>query len=504
MTEGRILVGRFFHESHTFSPQITSRDRFEIRRGEDLLAHARQSGTTLGGIVNRAEELGYEPIPTVSAVAPPGGLVDHDFYVQMRDTLIDQARQERYEAIALELHGAMATAELSDAEGDLLTRLRETGGPQVPIGVGLDLHAHVTPAMLRSVDICIACKENPHSDVVLCGERVVECLADVLDGKLEPVLTVAKVPMILPGAAETTAGPLAELHARARASASAHPEIRDISLFNVYPHADDTDMGQAVVVLTNGPSRRAQAVATDLAQLFWTWRNQFRDDLLTIDGALDLIARDRDRRPYILADMGDRVLAGAPGDSTLIIERALAHGDRLRGAIPVTDPVSAEAAAKAGIGAHVTLDIGGRMTPGFVPLRVSGVVAGLSDGRFVIKGPFGAGEGSSLGDTAVFLVDDRLSIMLSSNPGFSHDPAAFTGQGIDVAAQDFVVVKSGYHFKLNFAGIGTPLNVATPGIGYYTRGLLQRQKARFWPEHEISEPQIRPFVCGRSTKRRRP
>ncbi|TIP54249.1 MAG: M81 family metallopeptidase [Mesorhizobium sp.] len=497
MTEGRILVGRFFHESHSFSPRITSGDRFEIRRGEDLLAHARQSGTTLGGIVNRAEELGYEPIPTVSAVAPPGGLVDHDFYVEMRDTLIAQARQERYEAIALELHGAMATAELSDAEGDLLRRLREAVGPQVPIGVGLDLHAHVTPAILRSVDICIACKENPHSDVVLCGERVVECLADVLDGKLEPVLTVAKVSMILPGAAETTSGPLAELHARARAHTSAHPEIRDISLFNVYPHADDTDMGQAVVVLTNGPSKHAKAVASDLAQLFWTWRNRFRDDLPAIDGA-------RDRRPYILADMGDRVLAGAPGDSTFIIERALAHGDRLRGAIPVTDPVSAEAAAKAGIGAHVTLDIGGRMTPGFVPLRVSGVVAGLSDGRFVINGPFGAGEGSSLGDTTVLLVDDRLSIMLTSKPGFTHDPAAFTSQGVDVAAQDFVVVKSGYHFKLNFAGMGTPLSIATPGIGSYTRGLLHRRNARFWPEHEISDPQIGSVVYGRSAKRRRP
>ncbi|TPI26593.1 M81 family metallopeptidase [Mesorhizobium sp. B3-2-1] len=37
----RILVGRFFHESHSFSPEITSSDRFEIKHGEDLIAHAR-------------------------------------------------------------------------------------------------------------------------------------------------------------------------------------------------------------------------------------------------------------------------------------------------------------------------------------------------------------------------------------------------------------------------------------------------------------------------------
>ncbi|TGS14423.1 M81 family peptidase [Mesorhizobium sp. M2E.F.Ca.ET.209.01.1.1] len=496
----RILVGRLFHESHSFSPQITSGEAFEIKRGEELLANARQSGTTLGGMVNRATAFGYQVVPAVSAVAPPGGLVDHDFYVQMRDALIALARHERYDAIALELHGAMATTELPDADGDLLVRLREAVGPDVPIGIGLDLHAHVTPAMLRSVDICIACKENPHSDVILCGERVVECLAAVLDGTLDPVLTMAKVPMILPGAAETGSGPLAELHARARVLAAAHPEIWDVSLFNVYPYADDRGMGQAVVVLSNGPSQLTQTAATELAQLFWAWRERFQDELLTIDQAFELITREPNRRPYILADMGDRVLAGAPGDSTAIIERALARADRIRGAIPVTDPKSVEAAEKAGIGAQVTLAIGGRLTPGFTPLTVSGVVTSIGDGRFVIGGPFGAGEKTSLGRTAVLVVDNRLSVMLTSKPGFTHDPAAFASQGIDVASQDFVVVKSGYHYKLNFAGIGTPLGVATPGIGYYTPGLLQWRRARFWPEQAIQMPEVRAEVYAKSAK----
>ncbi|RWB96370.1 MAG: M81 family peptidase [Mesorhizobium sp.] len=496
----RILVGRLFHESHSFSPQITSGEAFEIRNGEDLLVHARCSGTTLGGIVKRATEFGYEVVPTVSAVAAPGGLVDHGFYVELRDGLIALARHERCDAIALELHGAMATTELPDADGDLLVRLREAVGPAVAVGIGLDLHAHITQAMLRSVDISIACKENPHSDVVSCGERVIECLAAMLDGTFEPVLTMAKVPMILPGGAETSSGPLAELHARGRAFAAAHPEIRDISLFNVYPHADDEDMGQAVVVLTHGPCQLAQRVATELAQLFWAWRDRFQDHLLTIDQAFELIAREPNRRPYILADMGDRVLAGAPGDSTAIIEHALVRSDGLHGAIPVTDPTSVEAAAMAGIGAQVTLAIGGRLTPGFAPLTVSGVVAAITDGRFVIGGPFGAGEETSLGRTAVLVVDGRLSIMLTSKPGFTHDPAAFGSQGIDVANQDFVVVKSGYHYKLNFAEIGTPLGVWTPGLGYYTPGLLQWRRARFWPEQEIQKPEIRADVYAKSAK----
>ncbi|MER8855186.1 M81 family metallopeptidase [Mesorhizobium australicum] len=78
MTERRILVGRAFMFAQFHSADYLA-CRFEIRRGKDVIAHARQSGTTFGGIVNRVEELGYKAIPTVSAVAPPGGLVDYDF-----------------------------------------------------------------------------------------------------------------------------------------------------------------------------------------------------------------------------------------------------------------------------------------------------------------------------------------------------------------------------------------------------------------------------------------
>src|SRR5438876_2533812 len=95
LADRRILVGRFFHESHAFSPQITSGDQFEIKQGEDLITQARLSGTTLGGIVKRADEFGFEAVPTFSAAAPPGGLVDHGFYVEIRDRLLALAHQEK-------------------------------------------------------------------------------------------------------------------------------------------------------------------------------------------------------------------------------------------------------------------------------------------------------------------------------------------------------------------------------------------------------------------------
>lgn len=485
----RVLVGRVWHESNGFNPLPTGREACRFVQGEAILRDVATSGSTFGGLVSRLQVRGAEILPSLSLTAPPSGLIEHGFYEEVRDQLVAQAIASRPDAIALDLHGAMGTTATPDAEGDLLQRLRAAVGADVPIAIGLDLHAHVTEAMVDAVDICIACKENPHSDVVECGEKVADSVLAVLDGTLDPVTFMAKVPMILPGAGETASGPLAEIHARARQAAAANPAICDISIFNVFRYADDDDIGQAVVILSDGMFEPARTVAEELAGAFWHERERFQDDLMSIEEALSLAAR-RSGKPHVLADMGDRVLAGAPGDSTTILRAAL-EVDGLSGAIPITDPEGARAAIAAGLGSEIDLAVGGRITPGFSPCPVHGRVVHVSSGDFTLAGPFQGGETGSLGDSAVLLVDDRLHLLLTSKPAFSHDPAAFTSQDIAIGGLDFVVVKSGYHFKLNFAGLAVPVLVRTPGVGYYTKGLMQYRKSVFWPEHEIADP-LRP------------
>src|SRR5262249_7643614 len=159
------------------------------------------------GIVRTLDSAGVEILPVVSGSAPPGGLVEHEFYLSIKNEIINAAVVLRPDAIALELHGAMGTLALVDVEGDLLGSLREAVGDHIVIGVGLDLHAHLTPAMLRAADLCVACKQNPHSDVVACGEKVAHGVLAIVDGTLHPVTTLCKVQMTLPGAMETTSGP---------------------------------------------------------------------------------------------------------------------------------------------------------------------------------------------------------------------------------------------------------------------------------------------------------
>ncbi|TIO30967.1 MAG: M81 family metallopeptidase [Mesorhizobium sp.] len=495
----RILVARIWHESNGFNPQPTSKADFQICEGDELLAAAVTSGSTLAGIIQQLSKEQVDILPSISVVAPPGGLVDHAFFIEVKERLISDAAALEPDAIALELHGAMATTLLDDAEGDLLAGVRAAVGETVPIGIGLDLHAHVTVAMLAAVDLCIACKENPHSDVVECGEKVAAYLLAMLNGSLRPVTAMAKIPMILPGAAETAAGPLREIHDQARLATKDCPAIWDVSLFNVFRYADDEDIGQAAVVLTNDAGQKGELVAHSLAQAFWEKRVRFADELLSIGEALNTVAEAGSRRPFVLADMGDRVLAGAPGDSTAILEAALDRQDGLRGAIPITDPQAVDIAFKVGLGNIVSCAVGGRVTPGFRPLSIAGKVIHLSSGDFTLAGPFQGGEPSSMGRTAVVEIDDRLLIVLTAKAAFSHDPAVFTSQGIELASRDFFVVKSGYHFKLNFGAAATPLLVRTPGVGYYTKGSLSYRRARFWPEHDNGDPAVHVRIFDRAS-----
>lgn len=483
----RILVARFSHESNRLNPRPTEEELFVVERGHDILE---SPAGVLKGLTETLVRAGATLEPVFSANGGAGGLVDHDFYLRMREELLDAVRRIKPDAIGLDLHGAMGTTEKPDAEGDLLQALRHLVGPKVPIGVGLDLHGHITPHMLDNADICIACKENPHSDFVECGQKVARLLIEQLEGRLKPVTVSALTPMVLPGAQETASGPLAEIHAKAREYAALHPSIQDISIYNVYRFVDDDEIGQVVTVLSNGPDAETPSLAVDLATRFWVERDRFKDDLLTVDGVFELVRSSPDKRPFVIGDMGDRVAAGAPGDGTILLSAALDGHPGLRGAVPITDPTAAARAIEAGVGATVTLSVGAGFTPGFMPRSIAGRVENVSDGNFVVKGPVGRGDRGAMGPTAVLKVDDRIDVILTTKPADSTDPAVFTSQNVIIEGLDFIVAKSGYHFTLNFAGLATPVLVNTPGVGYYRKNQFEYQKSRFWPEQQISTPAI--------------
>src|SRR5262249_59078762 len=92
--------------------------------------------------------------------------------------------------------------------------------------------------------------------------------------------------------------------------------------------------------------------------------------------------------PVVLADMADNGGGGAAGDGTELLRELLRVGAPSAVVACIWDPAAAAACAKAGVGATVTLPVGGKVDDRHgAPVMVTGRVRTLSDRRVVPKGP---------------------------------------------------------------------------------------------------------------------
>lgn len=482
----RVLIGGLFHEGNSFSSLLTLPSDFAVVEGQELLQMAQNSGAGIGGAYRYLVRQSVDVVPFRKATSIPGGAVEDGFYLEFHDALIAAVGAAECDAIYLELHGAMLTQSIDDPEGDLLSAVRKAVGPDPVIAVSLDLHGHVTDRMLRSADIIVACKENPHSDFDRAGEAACDLMLQSLEGRIRPVTCAARVPMIMRAQMETAMGPLAELHALRRKLSAAHPSVLDISIYNTQPLLDVPDGGQCVTVITDDDPDTAYAVATEIAAAIWDRRDAFEPDYPSLPSVLQSLSSGELRRPAVLGDGGDNCAAGTPGDSTAMIVELMDNWPHLRAVVPITDGDVVEAAAGAGAGGSIRACVGGKHSPGVNPVCGTWRVEHLSDGRFTLAGPLLANEPAELGATAV-LSRNNMTLLVTSRPGFTLDRAAFTSQGLDPRDFDVVVVKSNHHYKLSFADIGSCTTVDTPGISSYRKGSLPfKRKKPIYPEDDVS------------------
>lgn len=486
----RIAVGQVFQESHDFNPVRTQIHDFVIERGNDAIENNLDAGSTFGGILRRLAGAGVQMCGTVAARARPGGPLTLAVYLQIKAEILEALKaQLPLDGAVFELHGSMTADELGSTEADLVTAIREVIGPKAVLAIGLDLHAYISQELLGAADIVTACKKHPHSDVVEAGDLAARLALATLEGRIKPVTAMVSVPMLLRGGYETVQYPLCHLHDMALTAIRQSPDqLLDVSICNVNPLVDLAGMGQAFIAIADKDARLAGDVVDRLARECWTRRDEFVDDFLKLDAALEVIENNPDRRPFALSDYGDRVLGGAPGDSIEILRALVASGRDLACAIPVTDPEGVRQASAAGVGARVRIELGGKLTPGLAPMTIEGEVVRISDGDFVQRGPYQGGQRTTLGPSVVIRTG-KSYVLVTSVAGMTQDPAAFTSQGIEIDKLDFVVSKSGNHFKLNFEGVAEPLVAMTPGMSFYVPGVFPYRRARFYPDHAV-EPQF--------------
>src|SRR4029453_9266077 len=165
------------------------------------------------------------------------------------------------------------------------------------------------------------------------------------------------------------------------------------------------------------------------------------------------------------------------------------------------------AGGKVAVGQSVTLDVGGKGDDRHgAPLRVTGVVRTLSDGRFVHKGPMARGLPGRLGTTAVLDVND-VKVILISYRWQTLDPEMIRFVGLDPLEHKLLVVKSTIHYRAAFEPIAREIvEVDAPGLSSsnLTRFVFARLRRPIFPlDPDATYPPDAPRVIDLRTARLR-
>ena len=480
----KIFTALLGTETNTFSPFITGYRNFEetylVRDGN----HGDQPHAFAMPLVvwrRRAEERDWSVVESLAAFATPAGITRRDVYESFRNEILTDLREALpVDAVFLNMHGAMIADGYDDCEGDLVARVRRLVGPNVPIGVELDLHCHISRELIRDATVVVTFKEYPHTDFAERADEVFRIIADTLDGNVKPHMAMRDCRML--GVYHTSREPMRSFVDRLR-SMEGQSDVLSISLAHGFPWGDVSDMGTRIIVVTNNRPERGEALAEELGRQFFEMREQLQPRYLTIGEALEQ-ATTGESFPVVLADVSDNSGGGAPNDSTFIL-RAMLDRDINNAAVAcIWDPIAFYLADEAGEGAEIDIRLGGKMGPmSGDPLDLRVKVTGIATDATQY---FGRGETRGLakmGDAAALHVRG-IDIVVNTRRTQTFSPEAFSCVGIDPTEKRILVVKSMQHFYAGFAPIAERiLYVAAPGatIPKFEELPYRKVKRPMWP-----------------------
>ncbi|MES2198163.1 MAG: M81 family metallopeptidase [Pseudomonadota bacterium] len=468
----RIAVGGFLHETNTFAPTKATYTDFvhgggwpAMARGAGVLRIMRDINVGLAGFIQAAEAKGWELIPTISAAATPSAHVTRDAYERIASEMIDGiASAGPLDAVYLDLHGAMVAEHFDDGEGEILRRVREVIGKDLPLVVSLDLHANVTPEMMEHADALIAYRTYPHVDMADTGRACAEHLALLLDTKQKFAKAFRQLPFLIPISWQCTNDqPTKGIYQKL--AALQDDAVPTLSFAPGFPAADFAHCGPSVFAYGQ-TQEDADAAADTIMNVIVGHEDDFDGRIFAPDeGVLHAMQLAKTaRKPIVIADTQDNPGAGGDSDTTGML-RALVRNNAQRAATGVIyDPASAQAAHAAGVGATVTLALGGKSgIPDDAPYQETFVVEQLSDGKFVAPGPYYGGRDMDMGPSACLRIGG-VRVVVSSHKAQLADQAMYRYVGIEPTEQAILVNKSSVHFRADFEPIAETLLIcAAPG-----------------------------------------
>jgi microcystin degradation protein MlrC len=468
----RIAVGGFLHETNTFAPTKATYNDFvhgggwpAMTEGANVLRVMRGINVGLAGFVEAAEAHGWEMVPTIACGASPSAHVTSDAYERIVKVMVEGiGAAGALDAVYLDLHGAMVTEHFDDGEGEILRRVREVIGNELPLVVSLDLHANVTPEMVKHADALIAYRTYPHVDMADTGRAAAKHLALLLLSQQKLAKAFRQLPFLIPISWQCTNDHPSKAIYR-KLAALQGDRVPTLSFAPGFPAADFAHCGPSVFAYGRTQAD-ADAAADDIAALIEGHEDDFDGRIYTPDEgvrhAMELAKTAS--KPIVIADTQDNPGAGGDSDTTGML-RALVRNNAAKAAIGVIyDPQAAKIAHAAGVGATITIAVGGKSgIPGDAPYQESFTVEQLSDGRFLAPGPYYGGREMDMGPSAALRIGG-VRVVISSHKAQLADQSMYRYVGIEPTAQAILVNKSSVHFRADFEPIAEKLLIcAAPG-----------------------------------------
>ena len=482
----RLFAASIGTETNTFAPIPTALESFYESFYAPPGQHpddAKLCTAPLWVARRRAREEGFTLIEGTATFAEPAGLVSREAYETLRDEVLGQLRAAMpVDGVLLGLHGAMVADGYDDCEGDLIERVRQMVGPQVPIGVELDPHCHMTLKRVRNATVIICFKEFPHTDFVARGEEVVDLILRTIRGEIRPVMSLVDCRMI--GSFPTTIQPMRGFVDRISAL-EGRDGVLSISIAHCFPYADVPELGSRILVITDNRKQEGDALARQLADDFFAMRGKTTPPYLDPDGIIDAAAGIPGT--VVVADPADNPGGGAPGDSTVILRRLIERGVKRAALGPIWDPIAVRLCFMAGTGGRLALRFGGKTAPSSgLPIDAKVTVKALKRDATMTF----VDSKVPLGDTALIVIDD-IEVVLITKRTQALGADLFTGLGVDLSSKRLVVVKSTNHFYAAFSPIASKVlycDADGPIARDHRKVPYTRVQRPIWPLDEQVKP----------------
>jgi microcystin degradation protein MlrC len=482
----RIAVGGFQHETNTFAPQKATWEDFEradawppFLRGAEMIAAVEGFNIPIAGAITTLQALGHEIVPLSWCSAPPSSYVEKEAYEKVAGWIVEDLKAKGpFDAVYLDLHGAMVAEHYEDGEGELMRRVRAVVGDGIPLVASLDYHTNMTPEMVKHATAMVGYRTYPHIDMADTGSKAAELLDRLLD-KRPLYKAFRQIDFLIPLVWQCTLldpakgifellGEIERGTDRGGAPAGSHNQgIVSLTHTPGFPPADIKECGPALVVY--GYDKAATEAAADrLAAAIKAKEKAFAGKLWTADEAVVEAMRlaKTATKPVILADVQDNPGTGGTSDTVGLLRALIAH--KAKGAVigMIVDPQAAEAATEVGEGAILERGIGAVVGfAGETPVEASWRVVKLGSGVFTGTGPFYGGARFQIGPMAL-LTDEAsgVSVVLACKRVQAADQEMFRHVGVEPSQTPILALKSTVHFRADFQPIAaTILTVQSPG-----------------------------------------